>query len=144
LKHGGWCPPGRTAEDGIIPEKYRLKETSFDRSMHALKIPRSLRTERNVKEADGTLILNLHQPPYDEGTDWTIKASALYRKSILVVNPEDEKNSFQTIAWLKLNNIKILNIAGPAESIQPGIQRISYVFLNYLLAQYKELNFKGL
>jgi len=27
LKHGGWCPKGRRAEDGRIPARYELKET---------------------------------------------------------------------------------------------------------------------
>ncbi len=27
IKCGGWCPFGRLAEDGIIPQKYPLKET---------------------------------------------------------------------------------------------------------------------
>ena len=27
IPHGGWCPAGRRAEDGIIPEHYRLVET---------------------------------------------------------------------------------------------------------------------
>jgi len=26
IPHGGWCPRGRVAEDGIIPERYQLKE----------------------------------------------------------------------------------------------------------------------
>jgi hypothetical protein len=27
IPHGGWCPRGRRAEDGRIPERYRLRET---------------------------------------------------------------------------------------------------------------------
>jgi hypothetical protein len=27
MPHGGWCPKGRAAEDGIIPERYHLEET---------------------------------------------------------------------------------------------------------------------
>ena len=27
IPHGGWCPAGRRAEDGVIPERYRLQET---------------------------------------------------------------------------------------------------------------------
>ena len=27
LMHGGWCPKGRRAEDGRIPDRYELKET---------------------------------------------------------------------------------------------------------------------
>ncbi|MFZ2538218.1 MAG: putative molybdenum carrier protein, partial [Oscillospiraceae bacterium] len=28
IPHGGWCPLGRTAEDGIISDKYELTEMS--------------------------------------------------------------------------------------------------------------------
>ncbi len=27
FEHGGWCPLGRLAEDGQIPDRYRLDET---------------------------------------------------------------------------------------------------------------------
>jgi len=30
LSVGGWCPKERKAEDGMIPEKYPLKETPTD------------------------------------------------------------------------------------------------------------------
>jgi hypothetical protein len=26
IPHGGWCPKGRRAEDGAIPEQYSLQE----------------------------------------------------------------------------------------------------------------------
>src|ERR671915_1058228 len=50
---GGWCPPGRLAEDGQIPERYpliELKEGGY-----------SQRTLRNVVESDGTAILYFSQ-----------------------------------------------------------------------------------
>jgi hypothetical protein len=28
LPHGGWCPKGRLAEDGMIERRYELQETS--------------------------------------------------------------------------------------------------------------------
>jgi hypothetical protein len=27
IAHGGWCPKGRKAENGVIPAKYALQET---------------------------------------------------------------------------------------------------------------------
>ena len=49
FEHGGWCPQGRRAEDGVIPPVYRLQETGaadYDE-----------RTEKNVVDADATLII---------------------------------------------------------------------------------------
>ncbi len=43
MEHGGWCPQGRQAEDGRIPDCYRLEETDSP--------DYPVRTERNVLEA---------------------------------------------------------------------------------------------
>src|SRR5262245_7420096 len=72
LSCGGWCPPGRECETGIIPLSFPLRETPRDRSPDAPEIPRSQRTQWNVRDSDATLIL---QPQslegQDPGTDWT-------------------------------------------------------------------------
>jgi len=47
IAHGGWIPRGRRAEDGKLPEKYRLKE------MNSPNYAR--RTEQNVIDSDATL-----------------------------------------------------------------------------------------
>jgi len=47
---GGYCPKGRRAEDGVIPEQYPMVELGSPESYY--------RTEKNVIESDGTLILN--------------------------------------------------------------------------------------
>jgi Circularly permutated YpsA SLOG family len=52
LAIGGWCPPGRVSED-----IFQLKETPEERSQDALDIPRSQRTEWNVRDSDATLVL---------------------------------------------------------------------------------------
>jgi hypothetical protein len=33
LKIGGWCPPGRTCEAGVIPVEFPLEETEQERSV---------------------------------------------------------------------------------------------------------------
>ncbi|HEY7840487.1 MAG TPA: putative molybdenum carrier protein, partial [Gammaproteobacteria bacterium] len=58
IAHGGWCPRGRLAEDGTVPDRYALRETnSWDYAE---------RTERNVLDSNGTLILN--SGPLEGGT----------------------------------------------------------------------------
>lgn len=47
---GGHCPKGRRAENGVIPDRYALVETE-ERYYR-------IRTERNIIESDGTLIIN--------------------------------------------------------------------------------------
>src|SRR5437870_10377236 len=70
LPCGGWCPRGRRAEDGPIPERYPLQE------MKSPAYPP--RTARNVRDSDGTVILTRGQP--DRGTALTIELAERYRK----------------------------------------------------------------
>ncbi|MCX5912053.1 MAG: putative molybdenum carrier protein, partial [Deltaproteobacteria bacterium] len=73
---GGWCPKGRKAEDGPIDPKYSLKETKSQEYQ--------FRTEANVIEADGTLILTIGKPT--GGTAYTAQMAFKYRKPHLVVD----------------------------------------------------------
>lgn len=50
ISHGGWIPKGRKTEDGTLPDKYHLQE------MQTRSYP--ARTEQNVIDSDGTLILS--------------------------------------------------------------------------------------
>ncbi|MCI5220281.1 MAG: hypothetical protein D3914_14100, partial [Candidatus Electrothrix sp. LOE2] len=50
IPHGGWLPKGRTTEDGPLGQQYRLQELDSYRYRD--------RTEKNVKESDGTLIVS--------------------------------------------------------------------------------------
>jgi hypothetical protein len=60
---GGWCPKGRKAEDGRIPDQYPLQETpSADYRQ---------RTEWNVRDSDGTVALTFGEPT--EGTAQAIR-----------------------------------------------------------------------
>jgi len=46
---GGWCPKGRRAEDGVIPERYPCRETP--------SAAYEQRTSWNVRDSDGTLVI---------------------------------------------------------------------------------------
>jgi len=51
IPHGGWCPGGRKAEDGPIDSRHRLKETPSGDYVE--------RTEWNVRDSDGTVVLSI-------------------------------------------------------------------------------------
>ena len=74
LPIGGWCPQGRRAEDGPIPDGYPLVETA-ERNYQT-------RTRRNVEDSDGTLILNLGK--LDGGTAFTVKLGSPHRTEKIV------------------------------------------------------------
>lgn len=69
--------------------------------------------------ADGTLIFYLNQ--MDEGTRTTKKLCTQYLKFTLEVKLYYNLiyNTIRT--WIEENNIRILNVAGPRESNDPGI-----------------------
>jgi hypothetical protein len=111
LPHGGWCPRGRRAEDGRIPDRYHLDETSTPEYAE--------RTRLNVRESDGSLILARGRP--DGGTALTMDYAAACHKPLFVIDLDAGTDARKFRDWLERNKIKILNIAGPRESKQPGI-----------------------
>lgn len=124
---GGWCPQGRRAEDGVIPFRYPLQETSSP------EYP--LRTELNVQDADGTLIITWSTPM--GGTALTIKLAQKHHKPYLLVDLTQEANVALVREWLRQNEIQVLNVAGPRESEVPGIYMRAALFLRNLFATVK-------
>ncbi len=111
---GGWCPRGRRAEDGVIPERYPLKQTSGPGYVE--------RTRRNVEDSDGTLILASGEPA--GGTLATLCHARRIGKPALVVDPAEPAGKARLdgiMEWLADHRIRVLNVAGPRESGQPGI-----------------------
>jgi len=128
IDYGGWCPPGRICEAGKIPIHYQLKETPKERSDRAPDIPRSLRTEWNVRDADAILVLKPAHGHPDNGTAWTIQCAEHYGKPYLIMDPYKD-DAAKITDWLIANKIKTLNVAGPGEKACPGIGIQSYKFL---------------
>ncbi len=119
---GGWCPKGRRAEDGIIPDRYPLQETSSP------SYP--LRTEMNVEDSDGTLILT--QGSLSGGTLLTLKLARKHRKPYILVDLAEEADASSVQEWCQKYRVGILNIAGPRESEAPGIYHRAFSFLKEL------------
>ena len=122
---GGWCPRGRMAEDGAIPESYPLDE---------LRSPSyAARTRLNVEDSDGTLVLCDQEP--SGGTALTVDLALSSLKPLLVIKLKEKQGKLvrDTVAWLKANEIKILNVAGPRESGSPGIYARAGKFMKEVL-----------
>jgi hypothetical protein len=116
---GGWCPKGRTAEDGPLPSRYPLLETPSDSYAQ--------RTEWNVRDSDGTLILT--HGALEGGTALTEKWANKLGRPYLIVNLVEAPATEQISNWLKESKINVLNVAGPRESGSPGIYRKALDFL---------------
>src|SRR5580765_7508822 len=74
IPHGGWCPAGRLAEDGTIPSRYRLTETPGS--------DYAQRTERNVRDSDGTVVFST-EPVLSGGAKETSGLARKHRKPLL-------------------------------------------------------------
>lgn len=124
---GGWCPQGRWAEDGVISFRYPLEEASSP------EYP--LRTELNVQDADGILIITWSTPM--GGTALTIKLAQKHHKPYLLVDLAQETQKANVVLvreWLRQNKIQVLNVAGPRESEVAGIYIHATQFLKSLFA----------
>lgn len=119
---GGWCPPGRESEAGRIPASLPLTETPRDRSPGASDVPRSLRTEWNVRDSDATLVLRpAAREAADPGTEWTLRCAARLGREVLVCDPAEPDAGARVAGWIRARSIRTLHVAGPAERTCPGI-----------------------
>ena len=108
---GGWCPKGRLAEDGVIPDKYPLRETKSELYEE--------RTRKNIVNSDGTSILVRGHPA--GGTAYTIEVALTLGKPLWIVDLSQAFSLDDLVDWLERNSITVLNVAGPRESGAPGI-----------------------
>jgi len=125
IPHGGWCPKGRLAEDGTIATHFKLKETTSSQYW--------IRTEKNVVETEGTLILFCGQ--LTRGSALTRKYAQRHRRpyQCVLLQPGNESKDIRRIRrWLNERKIQILNIAGPRESTSAGIAGAARTFLRQL------------
>jgi hypothetical protein len=123
MQAGGWCPAGRWAEDGRIPDAYKLVET---RSAFPIE-----RTRRNVLETDATLVIARRR--LDAGTRATLRlARALHRQCLHLSvgrGPGDRAALARARGWIVARRIRTLKVAGPRESADPGIYLAARAFL---------------
>jgi predicted Rossmann-fold nucleotide-binding protein len=119
LPLGGWCPKGRRAEDGVLDLRYLLIETPSEEYFQ--------RTEWNVRDSDGTLVLTRGTPT--EGTAFTIEIAKKLRKPCLVLDVAEAPSESAVKAWANENNVRVLNVAGSRESKCPGIYAQAAEFL---------------
>lgn len=119
LPCGGFCPRGRKAEDGRIPQRYPLIELD---SPHYAD-----RTEANVRAADATLILS--PQPLQGGTQLTAALCEVLGKPVLVVDPTSADGA-TVRQWLTHLRPAVLNVAGPRESQCPGIYQAAFRLLH--------------
>ncbi|MEM9644652.1 MAG: putative molybdenum carrier protein [Planctomycetota bacterium] len=164
MEHGGWCPAGRLAEDGRIPNRYQL--TEHDSPFYPA------RTEQNVLDSDATLILfrgrlsggskltkrlavrhakaflsiDISEPDVRPGPNSASDADDLRPPGDVAFPMESSPSRLFTDdvqwselvdrvrSWLQATPVNTLNVAGPRESTSPGIERAAKKFLHLVFA----------
>lgn len=124
LKRGGMAPAGWCSEDGEIPVRYRIGMIESASSAYPV------RTRSNVEASGGTLILSLGPLRHDSGSMLTAQIARTVGKPHLHVEvPAHHRERLSEVArdrvraWLEDKGIRVLNVAGPRESKEPGVQR---------------------
>jgi hypothetical protein len=126
--HGGWCPKGRTAEDGIIPPHYRLEETAGASYL--------ARTEKNVKASDGTVAFTMGE--MGSGTARTRDFAGRHRKPCLHLalhHLNDLEAERRVRAFVAEHAIKTLNVAGSSASREPEVHTRVFTVIRRVLAE---------
>ena len=123
LTHGGWCPAGRRAEDGRIPDRYLLRETGSP--------DYAVRTEWNVRDADATLVLC--SGPARGGTALTVRLARRHAKPLLIVDLSAPPPPASVRRWLAEHGVVTLNVAGPRKSTAPGAHEHAARYLRTVL-----------
>jgi len=126
ISHGGWIPKGRITEEGPLPDRYKLDEMPTD------SYPE--RTEKNVIDSDGTLIISRGAP--QGGTDYTRKMALRHGKQMLHIdlslNPNPLDAASLVTSWVEMHNIGTLNVAGPRASKDPEIYGAALALLTHI------------
>lgn len=130
LPHGGWCPKGRKAEDGVIPVEYQLKEMASPEYLP--------RTKANVVDSDATIIFTYGPPsggslktityahhlknPYHDVDLSRISHKKAIIEIMMWLAGDEELNDYDEYVTCPPPLECILNVAGSRESHAPGIQ----------------------
>jgi hypothetical protein len=116
ISHGGWVPKGRITENGVLDDKYQVKEMQTANY--------NKRTEQNVIDSDGTLIIS--HGKLTGGSEYTREIALHYNRPWLHIDL-NKTIAFQAArkirSWIAEHGIEVLNVAGPRASKDPAIYR---------------------
>ena len=130
---GGWCPEGRKAEDGIIPELYPVKELTEGDYKD--------RTKKNVQDSGGTVIIYFGQP--SGGTERTLKYCLAEKKPYLLLDAREVnagRAAERIFEFLGVLPDATLNFAGPRASGEPAAYEYALEAVEIFLEIYEANN----
>ncbi|MXX23025.1 MAG: molybdenum cofactor carrier [Rhodospirillales bacterium] len=107
----GWCPGGRWTEAGPLSRCWPLTPTPLRRPIQ--------RTHRNLRLADGVLILAGHRL---RGGSVVLPRTAGASRPRLVLDPRSSRAVPAATRFCRRHRIRLLLVGGPRESQEPGIR----------------------
>jgi hypothetical protein len=114
IQCGGWCPQGRLAEDGPIPEQYPMQELEGGDYRD--------RTRKNVVDSDGTAIIYFGE--IEGGTESTLDDCVQLAKPYQLIDGAGVQpgQAAKLIAeFVREKGVQTLNVAGPrASKVEKG------------------------
>jgi hypothetical protein len=114
VPHGGWCPKGRRAEDGVIPGDYDLRETDGDTYEE--------RTRLNVRDSDGTVIFSIAAELKGGSAVTEMLARELGRPVLHLPWARSAVEAPGRLReFVERERIGVLNVAGPRASEEPEV-----------------------
>lgn len=123
---GGWCPTGRRAEDGMIPDKYPLLEMPSANY--------SARTRQNVIDSDATLIIYFGE--LEGGTANTVKFCRELDRPCFCLDAQQHTPAQAAVLiqdFIADHIVAVLNVAGPRASKQAQAQTYTAEALKILV-----------
>ena len=126
VPHGGWCPKGRQAEDGVIPPRFQLKETGSNNY--------SIRTRRNIRDSGGTVIFSGRAELMGRTKETAEFAKVIGKPLLHLVSSAGlNETADQLNAFLREHGIVVLNVAGPRASEEPEVGQFVTAVLSHAL-----------
>ena len=131
--YGGLIPKGRLAEDGVVPLKFDKMEEASNKNY-------IFRTEWNVVHSDATLILSRTRE-LTGGSKRTAEFCEKHGKPYWIDNPEQPNETdrgLEFLYWIEAEFGErgiVLNVAGPRESKEVGIQAATRSFVKRILSE---------
>ncbi len=110
---GGWCPAGRRAEDGRIPDFFPVRELATAEYAD--------RTLRNVRDSDGTVVIFFSD--IEGGTRLTVACCRRERRPYLLLDAHEMTTSEaarKIASFAEQHRLATVNVAGPRASRHPA------------------------
>lgn len=128
---GGWCPAGRVAEDGVIPENFPVQELAGGGYRD--------RTRKNVLDSDATLVLINGQ--LEGGTAMTVADCQDNDKPVLTLDARhvtQDAAAVKAMEFVHAHKVETLNLAGPRASKWPAAEVFSSAVVSQLIELVKK------